>query len=417
MSAFLTLASDSANATPPETRRDRELHDILIQTREASKQTFLTEKSSQLNQLRRDYLARLARPDWAAEFKLTSRAGSAATRGSFAGLTSNLSTLLQFSENWQMHSSWSLSQAFTRFAPLQQRSASELPTLESLWLTYGKMRSVSLSAGLPVEKSLLLESNTRQYFSGLSVAIHPLEQKLTPDSLQSTFELEHGFSSLLNSARTGDERVEIQRTRPRLKLNWKLPALEIGVASSLEWYTDQQGKLRYIVGNRPDAQEENQSSSENRWRLFSLESQLRWQSADSAATLKFERISNTLGASSIPAWSTSVGGEVQFQQSHGILTGVYGASYYRSPAAAVPTFRLPLEVNPETQGLMMTLGLNYFSSVNPGSVFSLGLTRSLKRTLAPQTWTTCSKERQYTPTLCRVDWMTLAWSLKLPTNL
>ncbi|MBM3381364.1 MAG: hypothetical protein FJY29_02880 [Betaproteobacteria bacterium] len=417
VSVLLTLPFAHAHAFPLETRRDRELQDILALTREASKQTFLTERSSQLNQLRRDYFERLARPDWAAAMRLTGQAGSAATDKTFAGLTAHLNTLFQFSENWQVQSSWLLSQEFKRFAPLQYRAASELPRLESAWLTYGKMRSVSLSAGLPAESSLLIESNTRSLFSGISVAIHPLEQKLTPDALQSAFELEHGWSSLQDEPRNGAERIEIQRTRPRLKLNWKLPGLEISIASGLEWYTDQQGKLRQLTGNRPDATEESKSSSESKWRLFSLQSQMRWQSPESAATLRFERVSNTLGANSTPAWSGALGGDIQILQNEGVLTGHYGATYYRSPAGALPAFRLPLEVNPGTQGVLMTVGASYFFSYNPSSTYALGLVRNLKRPLSQENWTTCSKGRQNTPDTCRVDWMTLAWSLKLPTNL
>ncbi len=417
VSAFLAFCSSPALATPLETLRDRELNDILVQTREASKQPFLTEKSSQLNQLRRDYFERLSRPDWAADIQLQSLSGIVDSKNSFTGITADLRTLFQFSTNWQVQSSWSLSQELTRFAPLQYRAASELPTLNSLWLSYGKMRSVSLSAGLREEQSLLLERNPRPIFSGLAVAIHPLEQKLIPESLQSVFELEHGWTSLLGAPRTGAKRVEIQRTRPRLKLNWKFAAVDVAFATGLEWYTDAQGELRQISGNRPNASEESRASVENRWRLFSMQSHLRWQALDSSATLKFERVSNTLGASSTPAWSATLGGEIQIQQNRDTLTGLYGATYYRSPSGAVPSFRLPLEINPGTQGLLMTLGLNYFPSSHPNNSYRLGLTRSLKRKLNPEAWITCSTVGHDTPTNCRTDWVTLAWALKLPTNL
>gem|GEM_PF-652036 len=403
---------------PLQTQRDRELGEILSQTSDAASQPLLSERNAQLNILKREYLDRLNRPDWAGELFISNNAGWGSSKKIFHGISGIFRDVLQFSENLQSQSAWSFSGTQKSLVPVQFRADSDLPTLDHLLVSYGKMRSIEVAIGLPEENALLFAGAARSIFSGITVTLHPLEQKLSPTTKQYSFQLEHGWASLLAAPNDGPLRRKLQRTRPRFQLQWKFPSFDLKTFAALEWYSDSEGILGQITSHRPNALAEIRNSAERRWRLFQANAEVRFSPfTDGAATLVFERVSNTIGSSSSPAWSLSSSLESQFLQSGNTFTGLLGAISFRSPGGSIPAQRLPLEVTPGSEGLFLNAGARVSLAQLRNHEFHLKINSLIERQSEGGTNLHCAIWQQTETPKCNFYWLSLAWSLKLPTNL
>lgn len=403
---------------PLQTSRDQELLEILARTTDTSNLQFLTERNAQINDLRRQYFEKFLRPDWVTEFSVVNTSGLTPNSDTFSGLQANFRSAMQFKGDWQLNSEWSLLTLQKGLPPTQITSDSDLPTLELLEMSYGKMRSIELGLGLPEDHSLLHHSKARSIFSGLSIKLHPLEQKLTPTSPHYSFEFQHGWVNLLSPIEVGPGRTKLQRTRPRFRFQWSPGQTAFAIASALEWYSDSDGALGRIIGRRPNALAEIENSSESRWRLFHFDAQAQYlPNDDNSLTFSFQRVSNTLGMTSTPAWSLATRFEKIFSWSLGVLRPALGFNAFQIPAGSVPPLRLPLEFTPGTQGTLAQLEftLNPYPFLN--SEFQLGAHVLSEQKLEGTRNLRCSLWTGNSAQTCSVGWITLAWSLKLPTNL
>ena len=418
-SAF-SLTSGWSNKTHPPllTNRDTELREILLLTVDSSAHPFLSEKNAQLNNLRRQYFEKFNQTDWVTEISVSNTTGLGSNNRPFFGFVSNVRSLVQFSGNWELYSGWSLLNVKKGKVPTQFVADSDLPTLENIEVTYGKMRSIEVGVGLPEEVALLHNSKTKSIFSGLSLKLHPLEQKITTTSPHYTFQFHHGWSNLMSPLDADSSRTKLQRTRPQFSFDWKPGQTEIYLSTGLEWYSDRSGALSRILGQRPNALSDIQNSSERQWRLFQIDSQARYRTDSEAKfTVGFQRVSNTLGASSSPAWSLSGDVESNLPFSTLVLGPALGVTAFRIPSGSVPPFRLPLELTPGSVGTLTQFGLGIsFPSMVHQSV-RLSANFLTQHRIEPSGLLQCNLWEQKATQSCRFGWINLAWSLKLPTNL
>ena len=415
---ILTSGWAKPASSPLQTQRDRELNEILSQTTDAASQPLLSERNAQLNILKREYLDRLNRPDWAGELFISNNTGWGSSKNFFSGISGIFRDVLQFSENLQSQSAWSFSGTQKSLVPVQFRTNSDLPTLDHLHVSYGKMRSIEVAIGLPEENALLFAGPARSIFSGITVTLHPLEQKLSPTTTQYSFQLEHGWASLLAAPNDGPSRRKLQRTRPRFQLQWKYPSIDLKTFAALEWYSDSDGILGQITSHRPNALAEIRNSAERRWRLFQANAEIRFSPfADGTATLIFERVSNTIGSSSSPAWSLSSSLESQFLKSGNTFTGQLGAISFRSPGGSIPPQRLPLEVTPGSEGIFLNAGARVSFAQLRNHEFHLKINSLTEWQSEGDASLHCDMWQQTETQKCSFHWLSLAWSLKLPTNL
>lgn len=403
---------------PLRTQRDRDLDEILSLVPEPSEQPFLIERNTQLNNLRRQYLERIEQPDWAADLSLLNTTGLNTNSKLFTGTSGYFRNVVQFSANWQTNVGWSFSGLQIGRVPTQYSSDSDLPRLDHLQVTYGKQRSIEVSAGLPEEEALLLKQKAYSLFSGLSVQLHPLDHKLSTSSTQTTFIFEHGWANLLAPIGSGPSRKKLQRTRPKLSNVWKLNSSELKTVAALEWYSDSDGVLGRISGRRPNAANEVENSNERRWRLFLLSADYvhsPWD--DFSWGLSFQRVSNSLGKSASPSWSTSLNVEHQRQFQLFLLKPEFKITRFWSPAGAIPPLRLPLEMTPGSQGYLAHAGMSITSSASKNHEFYLSLNGLFQKQTETGVLLQCTLWGQHDPQTCGFGWISLAWSLKLPTNL
>lgn len=416
----MILTSGWAKPAPPplQTQRDRELEQILSETSDATSHPLLSERNAQLNILKRAYLDRLNRPDWAGELFISNNAGWGSSKKFFNGMSGIFRNVLQFSENLQLQSAWSFSGAEKGLVPVQFRADSDLPTLDHLLVSYGKMRSIEVAIGLPEENAILFAGAARSIFSGITMTLHPLEQKLFPSATQYSFQLEHGWASLLAAPNDGPSRRKLQRTRPRFQLQWKFPSIELKTFAALEWYSDSEGILGQLTSHRPNALAEIRNSAERRWRLLQANAEVRFSPlADLTAVVIFERVSNTIGSSSSPAWSLSSSLERQFLQSGNTFTAQLGVVPFRSPGGSIPPQRLPLEVTPGSQGIFLNAGARAAFAQLSNHEFHLKINSLTERQSQRAANLHCTIWQQTETQKCSFYWLSLAWSLKLPTNL
>ncbi|MEN9809692.1 MAG: hypothetical protein RLZZ488_1259 [Pseudomonadota bacterium] len=383
---------------------------------------MLAEKNARMTALSRQYREVLEQPDFAATAQLATEQFFDSSGGRAKSAEIRLDGIFQFASNWQTEFAWLSTFNFGNNAGIERQTPSEIPSLNHLSLSYGRNRSVEVKAGLLDDRPLLRGRQTQPVFSSVSLVIHPLSQMNDPNTSVVQFELEHGWNTFRTDSRKYSSQEQIQRTRPRLNIakeayNWRSSG-----TLALEWYSDGAGLLGQVIAQRKKISAQKtllSAAAERRWRLFSieLENSLRGP-ADTTMTATLQRASNSIGKSTRPAWSATLTGEKIVQLNSGMITAIADVQFFEAPFGALPQARLPMEINPGTRGQIGSLQVNWQRDMLKKETLSVAIGFMQEVGSDDLGWDHCGRSsRVGTTNPCRSGWVTLAWSLKLPTNL
>lgn len=418
----MSLWPAQISAVELKTVRDEKLLRLLREAATENTSLMLAEKNARMTALSHQYREVLEQPDFAATMMLSAGHYFDSSQGNATAAGLRLDGIFQFAGHWQSEFSWLSTHNFGSNAGIERQTPSEIPSLNYLSLSYGRSRSVEGKAGLLDDRPLLRGRQSQPVFSSVSLIIHPLSHLTDPTATVVQFELEHGWNTFRTDAKKYSPQEQIQRTRPRLSVakesyNWKSSG-----SLALEWYTDSTGLLGQALAQRKKTTAQKvllSAEAEKRWRLFTieLENSLRGP-ADTNLTATLQRASNSIGKSTLPAWSATLTAEKVLQLNSGIITTVADVQYFEAPFGTLPQARLPLEINPGTKGQIGALQLNWQRNMLKKETLSLGVgfIREVGRDALG--WDHCGRATTVRSTdSCRSGWVNLAWSLKLPTNL
>jgi hypothetical protein len=407
-----------------QTERDKALRETLHEANSENASILRASDSARMSRLRNRYKELLAKSDFAAQLSVTTVGSVNNSKKKAAAAESRLEGVFQFQSNWQTSFSWSVAQNLTADpAPIRQ-TAGELPSLEVLTLSYGKERSVETRLGLLSDTTLLQSDSLNPLFSGIAVLVHPVSQKMNPFGLLINADFEHGWNTFRNSANS-EGFSSIQRTRPRFTVSYANSPFIFRSSLSLEWYSDTDAVFGSVLANRQTVQPDALKLyrlPETRWRLFGFSGSTRIDDGSNPSlSLSFERVTNSIGSSSRPAWSAESVVQKNFvmgSSSFGLRAGVLRFS---TPAVAVPPARLPPLLNAGTQGTSARAEMIWSPDINITEEYVLQAGHHAESLLGQAGALHCSSTRgppaSNVTQICRTLWLTLAWTLKLPTKL
>lgn len=425
VAGLLTTSSLALAESTLQTQRDERLQKLRLEAISEEPSSLLSERSIRLSDLRNRYIDAMRQHAFAAEAQISSVSAITSSNTKASGIQALIDGVFQFNTNWRTDFGWHFGQKLTTHPTLIRETDSEIPTINHLTLAHGRERSVETSFGLFKDTPLLSGTSPQSLFSGASIKLHPLIQKLFPQSPQYQFELEQGWSSIRNSSNENLARVSIQRTRPRLTMEIEKSNWNFSSAIALEWYSESEPILGKILAQRSAPARRTKYSIgefETQWRLFSvaLSSRLN-QGSDLNLWTRVERVSNPIGKTTRPAWSVEFGSEKQFSLAREFLIGGAAVQFVESPAGAVPAARLPLEINPGTSAFQAAASLRWIPYLPTNQSVSIEIRRIQETLTDTEGWLHCPNTPTgfETPTTktCTTGWVHLAWSLKLPTNL
>lgn len=422
---FLTPRSAIAREEQLETARDKNLKELLLKANGIPSFLLLAEKSAQMNAYRNKYLEVLKTPDYAARLDLSTR--TAGNRGKQYSLNVDalLSGVFQFGGNWRSDFEWSMANSIKENSTLLNHNDTAIVRLNSLSLTYGRERSTESTIGLLDETPLLQGQGVYPGFSGARIRVHPKHPYEFRGELRAEFEIEHGLMTPRNPLQAGGF-SSAQRTRPKVLLTIENTTWTFASSAMLEWYSDPDGIVGNISGGRTPPLPLNGSQAkqapETRWRPFHLslagKSRL---SPDLMLTGLFERVSNPIGESTRPAWSFDTGLENNGQIGGEHIKSNLSLQLFKAPAVSLPVMRLPLEMNPDTQGLVVRAALTWLPASLQNHSFSMNFGQIQETRIGNWGQDHCqpplaSFPRDTTDT-CKTWWFSLKWSQKSVTNL
>lgn len=420
------FAADQHTLTPLKTGRDMRMENILQESGLENQSLLLAERSARLSALRNQYRDAFERPDLAAYLAVKSISSFDSQKRNASGLSAELHGLLQFGGDWQSQFGWYYAQSLSLTPSALRRTSAELPELNYAVLSYGRDRSVETRVGLLPDIPLLSGTSPQPLFSGISVALHPVSQKLSTNEPQVLFEIEHAWSHLFHSPDVISGRASLQRTRPRLSAALEQSNWSISSHLGLEWYSDSQGILGRTIAQRPFDErygQSNKDTQETRWRLFAASisgklNHLHKRSVSFAA----ERVSNTIGRTSRPALSGDLNFHENFFLAKDNLTAGVTLRVFDIPRGSVPPARLPLELSPGSQGQMVNLSFGWNPKEHNNQSLQIELSRMSERQHPdPQYMMRCSgqsaAERTLSTESCITGMIHLTWTVNLVPNL
>ena len=386
---------------------------------------LLAEKTAQMNSFRNKYLEVLNSPDFAFRTELSAKSGGHSNESYSLGTRGFIEGVFQFEGNWRSDFSWEFSSDVIGKPSLTRQIQSSLPIMDSLTVSYGRERSVESTIGLLDDFPLINGNKCQSVFSGLSIKLHPKRPRDAQSDVRAEFEIEQGWSEQRNPGNVNGFSTA-QRTRPKLTLNILNPLWSLELSSMLEWYSDPDGIVgRIIAGRRmPVSSVSNQSKqkSETRWRPLWLTLDGKAKLADAITlTSHFARISNPIAESAVPAWSVDAGLEKEDLLGNERLSSGLQLQVFRVPFSALPMMRLPIEINPGTEGRIVQGYVSWLPSRLPNQTFSITLGQILESKLDSQGWVHC-QTGQSNPFAdstagCKTWWFSMNWSLISATNL
>lgn len=419
---FLSLWPAQISAGELRTDRDEKLLRLLREAATENTSLMLAEKNARMTALSRQYRAVLEQPDFVATTNLSAGQffDSSGHMAKSAGL--RIDGIFQFAGNWQSEFAWLSTHNFGNPAGIDRQTQSEIPSLNHLSLSYGRNRSVEGKAGLLNDRPILRGRPPQPVFSSVALIIHPLSQATDPSATVVQFELEHGWNTFRTDAKKDSSHGQIQRTRPRLSIAKEYENWRSSGTLAQEWYSDSSGVLGQVLAQRKKVAAQKtllSADAERRWRLFSfeLESSLRGP-ADTTLAATLQRASNSIGKSTRPAWSATLSGEKLVQLKNGILTTAANLQFFESPSGSLPQARLPMEINPGSKGQVAELQISWQPNMLKKETISVSAGFIQEVVRDDLGWDHCGRLiTAATTNACRSGWVTLAWSLKLPTNL
>lgn len=422
---FLTPSFSSGRALPLETRRDRNLAELLLQATNNPPALLLSEKTAQMNSLRNKYLDVLNSPDFVLRTELSSKSVGNSASSYSAGTEGLVEGVFQFGGNWRSDFSWGFSADLRGKPALTRHIQSSLPVMDTLTLSYGRERSVESTAGLLNDFPMLTGSKTQPVFSGLNIKLHPKRPRDPLGDVRAEFEIEHAWSEQRNAGSLSGFSTT-QRTRPKLSLNTDNPLWSLEASSMLEWYTDPDGIVgRIIAGRRMPAiasPEQSSLTNETRWRPLFLSLRGLAKLTDTMTiSSRFARISNPIGDTTVPAWGVDTSLEKEDQLGGERVTSGLSLQVFRVPLGAMPMMRLPVEINPGTKGGIVQGFLSWLPSQLPDQVFSFILGQIQEDKLDSRGWLHCQTGRSIPQPAntaeCKTWWFSVNWALISATNL
>lgn len=364
----------------PSTARDQRLSELLESSGQANDELLLSEQFRRNSALRRQYLETISKPDWLSVLSLNSHFESFENRDTRFSLSIGTESVIQFESNFEAEARWSILYTPDRMRILPD-SPSFAPFLENLTLSYGKMRSVELSAGLLNEESLLISNPISGQFSGLSAAIHPLKDKTQPQSTHFSFQVEHGWSAPLPSQ---GEAQNIQRTRPSLKATKKNQHISLEGRTALEWYTDPDLTIHLLSSSRSNQLAQLAQRSEKKWRLFILESSVELTALrNTRLKVSASRINNSLVPKQSAGWSSSFLIAQDYHFSKAQSSFELKTTLFNTPKESIPHFRLPFELSPASRGMLSAFAVSILPNSLKGHELQIRL-NFLRETLPPE---------------------------------
>ncbi|NBX16495.1 MAG: hypothetical protein EBR09_03925 [Proteobacteria bacterium] len=419
--ALLSFFWGTADCSTLQTERDAALADTLQKANAEKPSLLRSGHSARMSLLRNDFRDILSKEDFAAQISLESASSLVTGNQASSGFAGRLQGVYQFATNWQGDFSWYLAQSLFGSAN-QRQTAGELPVLDNLTLSYGKYRSVETTFGFLRDFPLLKGEAGRSIFSGIAVAIHPAFQKATAPNSGIEARIEYGLSDLSNP-RTSGNSSSLQRARPHLTAKFESPPFRAKGDLALEWYSDSDGILGKVSPQRATdifRASPLSPSEETRWRLFFLSTCFEYRpDGEDGVALTAERISNSIGASAVPAWSVEAAFSKELPTSGPAIRLRGVVQEFSSPSGTIPQVRLPILINAGTRGTSLKTEIEWNPTTENHSAISLSFGRHEEKVSGNPVPTHCSAGTDWSPRTksCRTLWINLAWALKLPTKL
>jgi hypothetical protein len=421
---FTTFFCSAMAQEPLQTERDSALAETIREAQTETSSMLRSTQSARMSRLRNTFQNTLSQHDFAAQFRTNSLGVINSKKESTMALENRLQGVFQFATNWQADFTWLQVQQLSKGSAPLQKTPRELPVLDALSLSYGKERSVETKVGLMTDAPLLKGDTLPSIFSGIAVLIHPVHQKVSLQKLIFQADFEHGWNSFTNDL-SPEGLSTLQRTRPRLALSYKDTPLALAAKISLEWYSDSDSVLGRVLNQRASVLRNSSASvqeTEKRWRLFVLSGTAEYEtSRDQSFEVSGDRVTNTIGASTIPAWSIETGLNQSIPSGPSDVRLSAAIQRFSSPFGSIPQARLPLVINPGTHGTTTRAQVSWNpSSQNYGRLFfQIGYHR--ERPIGGSAVLHCTSTPQSIGTqptqACSTLWGNLAWTLKLPTKL
>jgi hypothetical protein len=424
---LLAVPSEVFGDSPLRTLRDEELSRILRNAANLQDTILLSNYAAQLAQLRNDYEATLNLNAFAARLESRSLTNWTKHQHPSSSLSGRLDGVFQFKGNWQADFGWYLGQFLTDRKNILRESQSEVPSLDVLSISYGKNRSTETTLGLLSDSPVLSGSHSQPLFSGLKIELHPLSQTLTPQEPAFQFSIEHGWNISRGQHDSSASQHRLQRTRPRVWSSLQGASWKMESALALEWYSDPDGIFGRVRAQRRALSlgtDATLSTMEKRWRLFIFSMKNQWHlSNDSSVSILFERVSNSIGQSSSPTWALQSQAQWGWLLYDNQITAKASAQIFNSRLGAVPQARLPLEINPGTEGFNWKTGLTWSPRSKSQHSFSLEVGQFFENRTEPLGLMHCDSEEEsalerlnYRKN-CKTNSFSIAWAMDVSPNL
>lgn len=368
-SPLTAITADGKALTPRENR----LKEILEESGENNNGLLLSEQFRQNSTLKRTYVEIFTQPDWVAHLSLNSSFES--FRNEPLGLAGSLSidSTLQLGNSVELSGAWSMHCAsgsvfIWGYLPCLS------PTIESLILTYGKLRTVEISGGIPVEQSLFIPNTLAGSFSGLGASVQPLGNFTDPHATHFRFNIEHGWGTLSNFATPQTGVQQIQRTRPRINFSQSQKSMSLQGEAALEWYTDPQKAIEYLSSGRSRHYQSLNPTRQKKWRLFVIQGNLEFAPLPQTHVNIFAtRVNNSLETEANSGWSATFSLSQKYIFAGAQNNLAVSATVFDTQENSTPRFRLPLALTPASRGELTQLSLSILPQAKNSREYRIGL--------------------------------------------
>lgn len=353
------------------TNREKQLYKILEASGKSSQATLLSEQYKLNNTLKRNYIQTFSTPDWTTGLRLSTHFESQQLRDFALGTEFSLESQFQLGNNIDAQAEWSVLYQSKNMMALR-KAPSFTPILDNLTLSYGKMRTIEFTVGLPRDFGILRDRPALSIFSGIAAKIHPLIDKVENNRGKIEFEVEHGWSLLGNAHPKNSKLTQVQRTRPKISFSGKSKYANYRGSAALEWFTDLDESMGLLSAmHRLESRNLHQAPQIN-WRLIVLRSNFEFFPTQHIfSEFSASRVNNSLADDAQPGWSTSlaIGGREPFQQA--LASFKLSSTIFKIPKNTLPSFRLPFDLTPNSTGIINDFSMSYRPSKGESQTLSL----------------------------------------------
>lgn len=353
------------------TPRERQLYKILESSGKSSQAPLLSEQYRLNNSLKRDYIQTFMTPDWTTDLRFSAHVESQQLRDPALAASFSLDSQIQLGNNFDAHAEWSVFYQPKNMTAMR-KVPSFTPLLDSLTLSYGKMRTVEFTAGVPRDFGILINRPALSVFSGIAAKIHPLIDKVESSRSKFEFEIEHGWSFLSDAHPKNLRLTQVQRTRPKINFSRKSRLATFKGSAALEWFTDPDGSINLLSSMHPHASRNSPQDPPISWRLFVLQSSIEiFPTQRIFSEISASRVNNSLVNDALAGWSTSfaIGGRESYQQA--LASFKLSTTIFKIPTNSLPSFRLPFDLSSGSTGSITDLGLSFHPSKIKSQAFTL----------------------------------------------